>query len=206
MTGRLTRVLGMVVATVVVAGGCSGGDGGEGADSGDRSTTSEDLDADVVLGVGEEVAAELDPRYQSYNVEMVEVTGGEFWQPYDAGEGRVSRPPIDLGSERLRNLAAELGPAYVRVSGSWANSTYFDADGTSGGVAPEGFVGVLTTEQWRGVGDFAEAVDGEVVTSFASNTGVRDAGGVWQPEQASTMPATVSPKRARIRLSVSRPP
>jgi hypothetical protein len=187
MTGRLTRVLGMVVATVVVAGGCSGGEGGEGADSGDRSTTSEDLDADVVLGVGEEVVAELDPRYQSYNVEMVEVTGGEFWQPYDAGEGRVSRPPIDLGSERLRNLAAELGPAYVRVSGSWANSMYFDADGTSGGVAPEGFVGVLTTEQWRGVGDFAEAVDGEVVTSFASNTGVRDAGGVWQPEQARAL-------------------
>ena len=81
MTGRLTRVLGMVVATVVVAGGCSGGDGGEEADSGDPSTTSEDLAADVVLGVGEEVVAELDPRYQSYNVEMVEVTGGEFWQP-----------------------------------------------------------------------------------------------------------------------------
>ena len=33
----------------------------------------------------------------TYNVEMVEVTGGEFWQPYDAGEGRVSRPPIGHG-------------------------------------------------------------------------------------------------------------
>src|SRR5262249_24355584 len=24
----------------------------------------------------------IDERYQSYNVEMVEVTGGEFWKPY----------------------------------------------------------------------------------------------------------------------------
>src|SRR5262245_28705854 len=26
----------------------------------------------------------IDQRFQSYNVEMVEVTGGEFWKPYAA--------------------------------------------------------------------------------------------------------------------------
>jgi hypothetical protein len=26
--------------------------------------------------------ATIDPRFQSYNVEMVEVTGGRFWSPY----------------------------------------------------------------------------------------------------------------------------
>ena len=34
------------------------------------------------------------------------------------------RPPIDLSNPRLRKLAAALGPAYVRVSGTWANTTY----------------------------------------------------------------------------------
>ena len=34
-------------------------------------------------------------------------------------------PPIDLTNARLRKLAAALGPAYVRVSGTWANTTYF---------------------------------------------------------------------------------
>ena len=26
--------------------------------------------------------AQVDERYQSYNIEMVEVTGGRFWAPY----------------------------------------------------------------------------------------------------------------------------
>ena len=34
------------------------------------------------------------------------------------------RPPLDLMNPRLRKLAAALGPAYVRVSGTWANTTY----------------------------------------------------------------------------------
>ena len=34
-------------------------------------------------------------------------------------------PPIDLTNRRLRKLAAALGPAYVRTSGTWANTTYF---------------------------------------------------------------------------------
>ena len=46
---------------------------------------------------------------------------------------------------------------------------------------------MLTGDQWKGVGDFARAVDGEVVTSFASGTGVRDAAGVWQPDQARSL-------------------
>src|SRR5262245_43943307 len=88
----------------------------------------------------------VDDRFQSYNVEMVEVTGGRFWKPYAAGSPPLPaatatppsgapagldpalfayRPPIDLENARLRRLAAALGPAYVRVSGTWANSVYF---------------------------------------------------------------------------------
>ncbi len=90
--------------------------------------------------------ATIDERFQSYNIEMVEVTGGRFWKPYDQpGDGAKSttkeapsdksadedpsrfqyRPPIDLTNPRLRKLAAALGPAYVRISGTWANTTYF---------------------------------------------------------------------------------
>jgi heparanase 1 len=90
--------------------------------------------------------ATVDQRFQSYNIEMVEITGGRFWKPYrvepggapaqpprsgsDTPPGMDShlyqyRPPIDLTNAQLRNLAAALGPAYVRVSGTWANTTYF---------------------------------------------------------------------------------
>lgn len=143
-------------------------------------------DATVLATTGD-VVGTVDPRFQSYNVEMVEVTGGEFWKPYDAGPGKVVRPPIDLGSPRLRNLATALGPAYVRVSGTWANWTCFDADGSCGGVSPDGFDGVLTGEQWLGVAAFAEAVDAAIVTSFASSDGVRGPDGAWRGDQARAL-------------------
>lgn len=170
-----------VLGLFALSAACSDGDESDGEASESSGTA---VEAEVLLSARDEVVATLDPRFLSYNVEMVEVTGGEFWKPYDAGEGKVTRPPLDLGSERIRNLARALGPAYVRVSGSWANSTYFDPDADAGDAPPEGFGGLLTGEQWIGVGDFADAVDGEVLTSFASNEAVRDPDGRWLDDQA----------------------
>src|SRR5207302_6408971 len=118
-----------------------------------------------------------DERFQSYNVEMLEVTGGKFWKPYDrkagpphqqkppaAGAGvggdtpagmdpgaYAYRPPIDLANARRRKLAAALGPAYERVSGTWANTTYFADSDPPPKAPPKGFSGVLSRAQWKGV-------------------------------------------------------
>ncbi|MBZ6079100.1 hypothetical protein [Microvirga puerhi] len=155
----------------------------------------------------------VDERYQSYNVEMLEVTGGRFWRPYgpdlkaalrqpaptsaaqsngDTPPGMNPavyeyRPPIDLANPRLRKLAAALGPAYVRVSGTWANTTYFPDDGQAPSTPPPGFMGVLTQQQWKGVVDFAKAVDAEIITSFATGVGTRNPQGIWTPEQAKRL-------------------
>ncbi|WP_461491453.1 hypothetical protein [Pontibacter sp. HJ8] len=146
----------------------------------------------------------VDERYQSYNVEMVEVIGGEFWKPYKMMDSLpplaavstydVSQKneqlyrklePINLADRRLRNLAKGLAPAYVRVSGTWANATYFqDNDQPAMAKAPEGFVNVLTRSQWKGVIDFLKATDGKLAMSFAVSNGVRDAQGVWTPKEA----------------------
>ncbi|WP_407147725.1 hypothetical protein [Bradyrhizobium sp. ORS 86] len=136
--------------------------------------------------------ATIDPRFQSYNIEMVEVTGGRFWKPYasnaQAGATRddrfAARAPIDLHDGRLRRLAAALAPAYLRVSGTWANSTFFADTDSPPSALPAGFKGVLTRQQWRDVIDFSHAVDAPVVTSFAISAGTRDAGGRWASEQA----------------------
>ncbi|MEW9856576.1 hypothetical protein [Novosphingobium sp. M1R2S20] len=133
--------------------------------------------------------AEVDERFQSYNVEMVEVTGGRFWAPYGGppGEQYRQRPPEDLSDKRLRALTKHLGPAYMRVSGTWANSTYLEADGEHLSEPPEGYNQVLTRDQWRGVVDFAKAVDAKVGVSFAVSEGPRGADGVWQTEQAQRL-------------------
>jgi hypothetical protein len=146
----------------------------------------------------------VSPRFQSYNIEMVEITGGRFWAPYkqlgkpqpdDASKASVPlgmdaslfryRAPINLSDPKLRKLAAALGPAYVRVSGTWANSTYFhDSDAPAPEKPPQGFGVVLTRKQWKGVLDFSKAVDAQLISSFAVSTGVRDSSGVWTPVEA----------------------
>jgi hypothetical protein len=145
--------------------------------------------------------ATVDPRFQSYNIEMVEVIGGRFWKPYgskstptdtkSATPGGIDpglfeqRTPIDLSNPRLRKLAAALGPAYIRVSGTWANTLYFhDSDAPAPANPPEGFGGVLTRTEWKSVINFAKAVDGEIVTSFSTSGGTRDASGTWTPIEA----------------------
>jgi hypothetical protein len=141
---------------------------------------------------------------------MLEVTGGKFWKPYgpeldsilavkqppDAAPGNGEtpagmnpgvysyRPPIDLANARLRKLAAALGPAYVRVSGTWANTSYFPPSDRAPTTPPPGFIGVLSRQQWKGVIDFARAVDAGIVTSFATSVGTRDARGAWTMDQA----------------------
>jgi len=151
--------------------------------------------------------ATVDPRFLSYNVEMVEVIGGRFWAPYkNAGTAEAPKPPdpnqpagidpnlfqqrtpIDLQNAKLRKLASALSPAYMRVSGTWANSVYFqDSDAPAPAQPPEGFRGVLTRAQWKGVIDFSHAVDAPIVTSVAISSGVRNKEGVWTPEQAKAL-------------------
>jgi heparanase 1 len=65
----------------------------------------------------------IDERFQSFNIEMVEVTGGRFWAPYKAKAATAPtddrsapagmdpsafryRSPINLANPRLRKLAA----------------------------------------------------------------------------------------------------
>jgi heparanase 1 len=150
----------------------------------------------------------IDERFQSYNVEMAEVIGGNFWKPYTKDKpARTAKPttsfeigkdptmfekraPVDLTNARLRKLAAALGPAYVRVSGTWANSVFFqDTDAPEAGPTPSGYQSVLTRPQWAGVIAFTRAVDAKLVTSFAISSGVRDAEGNWTPSQAKPLVA-----------------
>jgi heparanase 1 len=145
-------------------------------------------------------------RFQSYNVEMVEVVGGKFWKPYklmdslpsaEAASGYdISQnndqmyrkvPEINLTDKRLLNLAKGLAPAYVRVSGTWANATYFQDDDKPAAKVPTGYVNVLTRKQWKGVIDFIKATNSQLVTSFAVSNGVRDKNGIWTPVNAQKL-------------------
>ncbi len=147
----------------------------------------------------------VDKRLVSYNVEMTEVTGGTFWKAYtdaqvdgteefpviadwtNMGNLQQMYDPIDSTNPRLIKLAKELGTAWVRVSGTWANKTYYDFDGHTGGKVPEGFQNLLTKEQWTNLLDFVKAIDGKLLVSVANCPGIHSADEPWDPAQAKLL-------------------
>ena len=152
---------------------------------------------------------EVNPMMMSYNVEFAEVTGGTFWKAYTPGQIAGTEPfhvdptskgieamykdlmqvypPIDLYNEKLRSLARAFGPVWVRVSGTWATKTYYDFDGTTNGKVPEGYLNVLTKEQWIGVLDFVKAVGGKLLVSVSNCPGLHAANEPWPSTEAEKL-------------------
>ena len=148
---------------------------------------------------------QIDERLVSYNVEMTEVTGGTFWKAYTDAQvdGTEAFPeirdwtnmgnlqqwydPIDTTNPRLIKLARDLGPAWVRVSGTWANKTYYDFDNKYGGKVPEGFQNVLSRQQWLNLLDFVRAVGAKLMVSIANCPGIHAADEPMPFEQAELL-------------------
>ena len=142
----------------------------------------------------------VNPRLMSYNVEMTEVTGGTFWKAYTPGQiaGTEKFPPIkgfhemaglmqwydpiDTTNPRLIKLAKELGPAWMRVSGTWATKTYYDFDGK--GLPSDGWQNRMTREQWVNIVKFADAIGAKILISVANCQGLHSAEEPWNPSQA----------------------
>lgn len=138
----------------------------------------------------------IDERFQSFQIGLSHLTGGETWKAYDAlpkgkaatdvSQVRERRNAADLDNPRLHKLAAALSPFYLRYSGTTANSVYFhDSDTPPPAKAPEGYTVVLTRERWKEALAFAKAVNTKVVTSFTNSDGVRDASHAWTPKMAA---------------------
>ena len=143
---------------------------------------------------------EMDERLMSYNVEMTEVTGGTFWKAYTPEQiaGTEKFPPItgmheiaglmqwydpiDTTNPRLIKLAKDLGPAWMRVSGTWATKTYYDFDGK--GEAPEGYQNRMTKDQWVNIIKFADAIGAKLLISVANCEGLHHTDEPWNPSQA----------------------
>lgn len=163
------------------------------------NTAKKNVNETIMLNAQpENLIRHVDERLMSYNIEMTEITGGTFWKAYTAEQiaGTAEFPPItefqdvtsmpelmeyyppvDLYNERLRGLAKQLGPVWVRISGTWATKTYYDFEDTTGGKAPSGYASVLTKEQWIGVLDFVSFVGAKLVISVSNCGGDHPNGG-----------------------------
>ena len=155
----------------------------------------------IQLTIGSlEALRTVNPRLMSYNVEMTEVTGGTFWKAYTPGQiaGTEKFPPIrgfeemaglmqwydpiDTTNPRLIKLAKALGPAWMRVSGTWATKTYYDFDGK--GLPESGWQNCMTREQWVNIVKFADTIGAKILISVANCQGLHSTEEPWNPSQA----------------------
>jgi heparanase 1 len=162
-----------------------------------------DTTAELSIDTSQTVAT-VDERYLSVAVDTAHVVGGRFWSEDGsvelAGQERV--PEYDFSRPRLRALAAELAPAYLRIGGTDADRVFYDMSAEPVAETPEGFDFVLTAAQLDGIFDFAEALDYGV--SFTLSSATRESpqndGGVWIPDMARELVGYVSSNGYEVAL------
>jgi Glycosyl hydrolase family 79, N-terminal domain len=130
------------------------------------------------------VLARTSPRYVSFAVDLDQVVGGSFWSQAPNAHGNAPVGVYDFNRPRLRPLARALGPAYLRISGTAANKTYYDLSPNPATTPPSGYEEVLTKAEWDAVNAFARGIGLQVVLGVNAGPGPRDANGAWLPDNA----------------------
>lgn len=200
--GRLGP-LGLLCLLAATAAGCGEDDATERPDAADTDADLTRLDADdaavhddalepadrtVRITIATDApVAQVSERYLSVAVDTAQVIGATFWSPdgdveMGAGEARV--PPYDFERLRLRRLAAELAPAYLRIGGTTADDVYYDLDDPPLDAPPEPYKWSMTQAQWAGLVAFATDLGFEVLFTINAGPATRDSEGRWTPDNA----------------------
>lgn len=132
-----------------------------------------DTTAELTIDVSAPVAT-IDERYLSVAVDTAQVVGGLFWSAEPVAQliGQERQPVYDFTRPRLRALAAELAPAFLRIGGSDADRVLCDM--SENPIAeddlPEGFEFVLTADQVDGVFEFSQALGFDVMFTLSAGS------------------------------------
>jgi heparanase 1 len=155
--------------------------------SGGEAVPPADTTAELTVDFSAPIAT-VDERYLSFSVDTAQVVGGLFWSadPDPQLIGQERQPVYDFTRPRLRALAAELAPAFLRIGGSDADRVFYDM--TDDPIAEEDlsdeFEFVLTAAQVDGIFEFTEALDLDVMFTLSAGPGARDQAGDWTPNMA----------------------
>jgi len=170
MTVRIFAVAatGLVCLAMLLADAC-GDHGGGGAIRIDLST------AGRVADVGDQLV--------SVGVDLDQVTGGTFWDPA-GGSSVVPVAPYDFERPQLRQLAAELAPAHLRIGGSASDRTFYDLGDSPAPAPPSPYVTQLTRAEWDAIGRFATDLGFNVILTINAGPGPRLPDGTWTDANA----------------------
>ena len=138
------------------------------------------------------IVARTSPGYVSFAVDLDQITGGMFWSQAPNARGNAPVAPYDFTRTRLRNLARALAPAYLRISGTAANKTYYDMSAAPAATPPGAYQRVLTRAEWDSIGVFARNLGLKLVLGINAGPGPRDAAGNWIADNARALLAPPS--------------
>ena len=158
------------------------------------------------LLVSKHSVANTSERYFCVCVDLGQIAEPtRFWNPAGA-KGKTlettNRPSYDFGRIRLRNLAAELAPGYLRIGGTEADRVYYALNVTDGpaDLPPVPFKSVMTAARMHAISDFASATDLDVVLAVNAGWGARTAAGAWDSTQARALFTYIHDKALPFRV------
>jgi heparanase 1 len=135
-----------------------------------------------IVRIGTDSAiTQVHPRFLSFAVDSSQVVGGNFWSPEGVSQ-RVD--PYDFTRQALKNLTANLKPAYLRIGGSEADVIYYDMSANPMPTAPDPYWFVLNRSLWDEVCRFATDLELELLFTLNAGPGPRDANQQWTPDNA----------------------
>ncbi|MGB5545177.1 MAG: hypothetical protein WBM74_01295 [Polyangiales bacterium] len=177
----------------ILVAGCSS--------NGGTSDPPVDTTAELSVDASQAVAT-VDERYLSVAVDTAQLVGGRFWSEDGSVEfvGQERVPEYDFSRPRLRALAQELAPAFLRIGGTDADRVIYDMSADPIEEAPEGFEFVLTAAQVDGVFEFSEALGYDVMFTIGAGKGVRDDESAWTPDMARELLEYVSSNEYDVTL------
>ncbi|UCD83512.1 MAG: hypothetical protein JSU92_09415 [Deltaproteobacteria bacterium] len=91
---------------------------------------------------------------------------------------------FDYNNPRLRRMAQELAPGYLRIGGSDADVALYVLSGDPPADLPEPYNRLLTGELWDTINDFAAAIGFDLMFTLNAGPGPRDGNDQWIPDMA----------------------
>jgi heparanase 1 len=151
--------------------------------------TAENAAREVAIDLAPQPLATVDERYLSVAIDSSQLVGGHWWSP-DGGVEAIGRhriAPVDLARHRLRELARELAPAYLRVGGTEADRIFYAVGDDASAPAPPVQDLVLTNERWSGLVDFAKGAGLDLFFTLNAGPSTRDDQGRWTTANAERL-------------------
>jgi heparanase 1 len=156
---------------------------------GPAERTAPSAERGLTVEVADEPRARVDERFLSVAIDSSQIVGGHWWSPDGSVEaiGRRRIAPVDLGAVRLRRLARELAPAYLRIGGTEADKIYYGVGDGDTLEAPSPFELVLTRAEWASLTDFARDANLDLFLTINAGPSSRDARGRWTVANAERL-------------------